>query len=328
MRQRAKKIQVGWAALVVLVPFFIFAGRQLPYIGNANGLDTANVSGALRATRSLIVRDTFTYKPGDFAQYIRNSSKLAYMDSAARAFFPEVLVATTTRTGEKLVVNGTADVNGWKFGTPNNMLIPNNSLYADTSRHIAWYVSSYFGGVPAYVKTFFASSGTNPGWVCNVYKQGTTDVRMVFDRNGLTVPSLVLSTSFVTPSIQMEVNSATAELSEKFTRIGTVSLGAAGFATSSTKYQINMGGSSTLATGTERFCITRDSGWVGFSTPSPTAKVDITGNTGYNQLRLRTSYTPTATADANGSTGGIVWDDNYIYIKTSAGWKRAALSTF
>jgi len=40
------------------------------------------------------------------------------------------------------------------------------------------------------------------------------------------------------------------------------------------------------------------------------------------------STTPTGTADATGTTGQITFDDNYIYIKTSAGWKRAALSTF
>lgn len=69
-------------------------------------------------------------------------------------------------------------------------------------------------------------------------------------------------------------------------------------------------------------------GYVGFFTTSPTATVDINGSTGYNQLRLRTSYTPTSSADANGNTGDIAWDDNYVYVKTSAGWKRSALTTF
>lgn len=59
-----------------------------------------------------------------------------------------------------------------------------------------------------------------------------------------------------------------------------------------------------------------------------TARLDVIGSTGYNQLRLRTSYTPTSTSDGNGSTGDISWDANYIYIKTVAGWKRSALTTF
>ena len=40
------------------------------------------------------------------------------------------------------------------------------------------------------------------------------------------------------------------------------------------------------------------------------------------------AYTPTSTADSYGGEGDIVYDDDYVYIKTSAGWKRSALSTF
>ena len=45
-------------------------------------------------------------------------------------------------------------------------------------------------------------------------------------------------------------------------------------------------------------------------------------------LGIGTSYTPTGTADAQGVTGDIAWSDTYIYLKTSVGWKRAAISTF
>jgi hypothetical protein len=44
--------------------------------------------------------------------------------------------------------------------------------------------------------------------------------------------------------------------------------------------------------------------------------------------RTSGAYTPTSSKDRNGTVGDFSWDDNYIYIKTSAGWKRAALSTF
>jgi len=43
---------------------------------------------------------------------------------------------------------------------------------------------------------------------------------------------------------------------------------------------------------------------------------------------MRTSYTPSGTSDTNGNVGDVAWDDNYIYVKTSAGWARAALSTW
>ncbi|HMN89085.1 MAG TPA: hypothetical protein PKD70_06280 [Saprospiraceae bacterium] len=59
-----------------------------------------------------------------------------------------------------------------------------------------------------------------------------------------------------------------------------------------------------------------------------TADVDINGTFGYNQLRLRTTYTPTSTSDTNGNTGDFSWDANFIYVKTATGWKRTALSTF
>jgi hypothetical protein len=65
---------------------------------------------------------------------------------------------------------------------------------------------------------------------------------------------------------------------------------------------------------------------VGIQTTSPTARLDVSGSTGYNQIRMRTSYTPTGTNDANGNIGDIAWDDDYFYVKTSAGWKRTALS--
>jgi hypothetical protein len=69
-------------------------------------------------------------------------------------------------------------------------------------------------------------------------------------------------------------------------------------------------------------------GNVGIGTSAPTARLHVVGSTGYNQLRLQTPYTPSSSADPNGNVGDIAWDNNYIYVKTSAGWKRAALSTF
>lgn len=66
----------------------------------------------------------------------------------------------------------------------------------------------------------------------------------------------------------------------------------------------------------------------GMGTVNPSAKLTISGATGYDQLNLTASYTPTSTADSNGHQGDIAWDANFIYVKTGAGWKRSALSTF
>jgi hypothetical protein len=98
-----------------------------------------------------------------------------------------------------------------------------------------------------------------------------------------------------------------------------------------------VGSGSTSTTWTAQFhnsagnnnaLMIRDDGNVGVRTNTPTDLIDINGANGYSQLRLRTAYTPTGTADANGNTGDVSWDANYIYIKTASGWKRSALSTF
>jgi len=61
---------------------------------------------------------------------------------------------------------------------------------------------------------------------------------------------------------------------------------------------------------------------------APTSKLDVSGAQGYSQLRLRTTYTPTSSSDANGNVGDFSWDGSYFYIKTPDGWKRSALTTF
>jgi hypothetical protein len=50
--------------------------------------------------------------------------------------------------------------------------------------------------------------------------------------------------------------------------------------------------------------------------------------TGSSAFKITNSYTPTSSADAAGTTGTIAWDENFIYIKTTSGWKRSALTTF
>lgn len=72
------------------------------------------------------------------------------------------------------------------------------------------------------------------------------------------------------------------------------------------------------------FFIKRSNGQVGIMTNTPTTPLDVNGN----GIRIRTAKTPTSTADASGNIGDHAWDDNYLYVKTSAGWKRSALTTF
>jgi len=67
---------------------------------------------------------------------------------------------------------------------------------------------------------------------------------------------------------------------------------------------------------------------VGIWNSTPTATLDLSGTTGYNQFRMRTTFTPTGTTDGAGNTGDLAWDDSYIYIKTSGGWARSGLATW
>ena len=41
-----------------------------------------------------------------------------------------------------------------------------------------------------------------------------------------------------------------------------------------------------------------------------------------------TQYMPYGTEDENGILGDISWDENYLYVKTNDGWKRATLETW
>ena len=45
-------------------------------------------------------------------------------------------------------------------------------------------------------------------------------------------------------------------------------------------------------------------------------------------LIISQNYTPTSSNDTEGETGKVTWDDNYMYIKTNNGWKRANLEAF
>lgn len=70
---------------------------------------------------------------------------------------------------------------------------------------------------------------------------------------------------------------------------------------------------------------TPSGGKIGVNVVTPTSALDVSGTTGYNQFRLRHSYTPTSSSDTNGNIGDIAWDNTYAYIKTNTGWGRMPL---
>lgn len=68
-------------------------------------------------------------------------------------------------------------------------------------------------------------------------------------------------------------------------------------------------------------------GKVGIGAVAPTSLLHLAG-IGHQQLRLENGFTPANSADGNGMQGQIAWDNNYIYVKTGAGWKRSALTSW
>ena len=66
-------------------------------------------------------------------------------------------------------------------------------------------------------------------------------------------------------------------------------------------------------------------GNLGLNTQSPSSQLDISGATGYNQFRMRTSYTPSSSGDTNGNIGDVAWNNSYFYVKTNTGWGRSLL---
>ncbi len=57
-------------------------------------------------------------------------------------------------------------------------------------------------------------------------------------------------------------------------------------------------------------------------------KIDEDGSWIMNPPLTTKEHTPTSTNDEYGRVGDTVWDDNHIYIKTNAGWKRSSLENF
>jgi hypothetical protein len=69
------------------------------------------------------------------------------------------------------------------------------------------------------------------------------------------------------------------------------------------------------------------SNFVGTASLATTASLAVSAQAAAFTFGIGTG-TPTSTADASGVTGQILYDSSYIYVKTVAGWKRSALTTF
>lgn len=92
---------------------------------------------------------------------------------------------------------------------------------------------------------------------------------------------------------------------------------------------VHINGGLSIASVVSDIFIQENGGRIGIGTGLSSSKVTINNAADPSaQLRLISSFTPTSTNDTSGNPGDFAWDDGYLYIKTNAGWKRSALSTF
>jgi hypothetical protein len=167
----------------------------------------------------------------------------------------------------------------------------------------------------------YISNGENTA--LSLSTNGTARLRVAADGRvgiGETSPSSLLDLKGSDPYIDLNTTNAVTGL--RLQKNGTTKWEVAWNEGSGYMYLWSGGGAGTS------LVVEDATGDVGIGTSGPTSRLHVNGANGHSQLRLQDSYTPTGTSDPNGNTGDIAWDNNYFYVKTGAGWKRAALSTF
>ena len=271
----------------------------------------------------------FGTKDRNNIEFCTNSAKAAVLDT-----FGNLHLGSNYNSVYKLDVGGQASIAHLARVTHGDAY--DVSLYADT----VFGPSPYSVAAASVSVGTWGSMGVNKAAIGNI-PQGSLII-------GQTSPSR--RTAFVDYSLNPHFvvdGAGYAEMNGGYAGIGIGGSVGSGVDKNSWNFQINGGrgtgagatGDIIIATGasqpsgmtihpmTNRWWVKGGTGYLG-NHDSATSSVDIRGATGYSQVRMQTSYTPTSTSDTNGNTGDFSWDGNYFYVKTPNGWKRSALTTF
>lgn len=307
---------------------------------NANGWQITSPSGYFRVNRTSSGPFTFYTNNNvtrvDFTSDSGGSSPLISMTTIANGF--NVGINNTTPV-EKLDVDGNVNISG--------------GLTADT-------ISLNTGGTPFLSVTtsgqFNFANGNGTGSQIAIHQDSASRTRIMdiynnsYSKQLFTITdngsagqvyiadgAVTIDTYTATVGIGIGPNSATKLRLRADAATGDIlsispfgGNGGVYFTSTATNhpffYLQNSAGTSTqvaiLSNGSSYF----NGGNIGIGTITPAALLDISGATGYAQLRIRTSYTPSSSGDTNGNIGDIAWDNSYVYVKTNTGWGRAALS--
>lgn len=301
------------------------------------GIDTLKLSVAwLQGGNRFGATGKFGTLDNNHIDFYTNNTKRGRWTNAGN-----LLISTETDNGNRLQVNGRSWFgNDLYFSNPtyatggmgaglqwvgNNMFQiyggpahesltfgPENQIHSSVGISAPWfYGTSTLAAGPSYFVPMEGGSYSTPGSGSNatkVYHTFTNTPPEINSSNG--EPTLMEINKMVNRGVQDGLETG---LRIKFTINGIAN---------NLRALETVNGEVRLHTGSGRTSIGLD----GSSTI--TSRLDVSGETGYNQFRLRKKYTPMSTSDTNGSEGDMSWDDNYIYIKTAEGWKRSALSTF
>ncbi|HVU56933.1 MAG TPA: hypothetical protein VHD83_17850 [Puia sp.] len=304
------------------------------YLVGADTLQLRAPDAWLQDGNSFGTRGKFGTKDNNHIDFITNNSQRARLDSSGA-----LLLGFTANSGYRLDVNGSTRIS-LPSGTTSSLLVSAGDAYdiQTTPNYINAFGSSLnasmisFGNIAALIGVNKAAVGSIPQnslmiggtssghWTTII--DGSSNPVYVVDGNGtatinggykgITYGSTGVTSNSNSPNLTITGGRGT----------GTGATGDIIFATGNAQTS-----GTTIHFMTNRWWIKGSTGYLS-NTSSPTSSMDIAGANGYSQLGLRTTYTPTSSADTNGNVGDFCWDDNYIYVKTASGWKRAAVTTY